>query len=83
MKLHTIKAWEAILSTGQIEQIYYTSDKLVRKVIGFVNVTKRTLMNGIRTNVSRRKRVRWDGFGRCYNINNNNRLRDYDIHFPT
>lgn len=80
-KLHNIATWEKIFPTKQIEHVYYTTDMLVRKVTGYITVTRRTLMNGLVTNVTRRKRVRWDGCGRCYNINNNNRLRDYDIHF--
>lgn len=80
-KLHNIATWEKIFPTKQIEHVYYTTDMLVRKVTGYITVTRRTLMNGMVTNVTRRKRVRWDGCGRCYNINNNNRLRDYDIHF--
>lgn len=79
--LRTIKAWEAIFPTKQIEHVYYTSDMLVHKVTGYITVTRRTLMNGMVSNIRMRKRVRWDGYGRCYNINNNNRLRDYDIHF--
>lgn len=81
MKLRTMQAWERIFPTKQIEHVYYTSDMLVRKVTGYIIVTRRTLMNGIVTNTARRKRVRWDGFGRCYNINNNTRLRDHDIRF--
>lgn len=81
MKLHTVKAWEKIFPTIQINHVYYTSDMLVRKVTGYIRVNRRTLMNGVVTNINRRKFVRWDGYGRCYNINNNNRLRDYDIHF--
>lgn len=81
MKLRTMQAWERIFPTKQIEHVYYTSDMLVRKVTGYIIVTKRTLVNGIVTNTARRKRVRWDGFGRYYNINNNTRLRDHDIRF--
>lgn len=81
MKLRTMQAWERIFPTKQIEHVYYTSDMLVRKVTGYIIVTKRTLVNGIVTNTARHKRVRWDGFGRCYNINNNTRLRDHDIRF--
>lgn len=81
MKLRTMQAWERIFPTKQIEHVYYTSDMLVRKVTGYIIITKRTLVNGIVTNTARQKRVRWDGFGRCYNINNNTRLRDHDIRF--
>lgn len=54
---------------------------LVRKVTGYIIISRKSLSNGIIKNAERRKRVRWDGFGRCYNINNNTRLRDHDIHF--
>lgn len=65
----------------QIEHVYYTSDMLVRKVTGYIIICRKSLNNGISKNTPRRKRVRWDGYGRCYNINNNTRLRDHDIHF--
>lgn len=61
MKLRTMQAWERIFPTKQIEHVYYTSDMLVRKVTGYIIVTKRTLVNGIVTNTARQKRVRWDG----------------------
>lgn len=81
MKLHKMEEWESVLHTKQIEHVYYTSDMLVRKVTGYIIVSRKLLSNGAIKNIVRRKRVRWDGFGRCYNINNNTRLRDHDIHF--
>ena len=44
MKLRTMQAWERIFPTKQIEHVYYTSDMLVRKVTGYIIVTKRTLV---------------------------------------
>lgn len=81
MKLHKMEEWESVLHTKQIEHVYYTSDMLVRKVTGCIIVSRKSLSNGAIKNIVRRKRVRWDGFGQCYNINNNTRLRDHDIHF--
>lgn len=81
MKLHKMEEWESVFHTKQIEHVYYTSDMLVRKVTGYIIICRKSLNNGISKNTPRRKRVRWDGFGRCYNINNNTRLRDHDIHF--
>ena len=55
MKLHNIATWEKIFPTKQIEHVYYTTDMLVRKVTGYITVTRRTLMNGMVTNITRRK----------------------------
>lgn len=51
MKLHNIATWEKFFPTKQIEHVYYTSDMLVRKVTGYITVTRRTLMNGMVTNI--------------------------------
>ena len=67
MKLHKMEEWESVFH--------------VRKVTGYIIICRKSLNNGISKNTPRRKRVRWDGYGRCYNINNNTRLRDHDIHF--
>ena len=40
-KLHNIATWEKIFPTKQIEHVYYTTDMLVRKVTGYITVTRR------------------------------------------
>lgn len=82
-KLHTTQEWEEVNGRFTFTHIYYTSSGLVRKVCGYVPVTRRIFSNGTLQNRTSVRHVRWDGYGRCYSINNNNRLRRYDLHFPS
>lgn len=75
--------WEVCNPGYTFEHVFYTErSREVRKITGTVPVLKRELINGVKRNVSAHRRVRWDGFGRCYSINSNSRLRQYDITFP-
>lgn len=47
MKLHRMEEWESVFHTKQIEHVYYTSDMLVRKVTGYIIISRKSLSNGI------------------------------------
>lgn len=79
-KLHKMHEWENCNPGYTFEHVFYTDkSQEIRKIIGAVPVLKRVLVNRVRQNVTWHRRVRWDGFGRCYAINSNSRLRQYDI----
>lgn len=65
--MFTINDFEKANPGYFFEHFYMNDIRQVKKVTGRVKVTE----------VS--KKVRWDNKGRCYSINGNNRLRDYDI----
>lgn len=80
-QLFNIEAWEQMKPNGiEFTHVYYTKKSgEVRKVKGTVTVMKSTLVNGIRKMVPGIKKVRWDGYGRCYVGTHNMRKRAFDI----
>lgn len=81
-KLHKIQEWEANNPGYTFEHVFYTEkSNEVRKITGTVTVLKRKLVNGVKMNIPVKRKVRWDGYGRCYSGTANFRRRDYDIHF--
>lgn len=80
-QLFKIDAWENAKPDGfEFNHIYYTKNSgEVRKVHGTVTVMKSALVNGVRKRVPGTKKIRWDGFGKCYVGTHNIRKREYDI----
>lgn len=66
-KLHKIQEWEANNPGYTFEHVFYTEkSNEVRKITGTVTVLKRKLVNGVKMNIPVKRKVRWDGYGRCY-----------------
>lgn len=77
--MFTINDFEKANPGYFFEHFYMSDIRQVKKVTGRVKVIKKVLICGKHTNTEVSKKVRWDNKGRCYSINGNNRLRDYDI----
>ena len=81
--LHCVDEWEMNKPSNYEFQhvFYYKKTHFVRKVIGTIEVAKKSYCMGVLCCHHSYKKVRWDGLGRCYCGNDNHRNRDYDIHF--
>ncbi|MDC7147572.1 MULTISPECIES: hypothetical protein [Bacteroides] len=80
-QLFKIETWEKYKPSGvDFTHVFYT-DKSgeVRKVKGTITVMKSALVNGKRTRVPGKRKVYWDGYGRCYVGTHNMRKRNFDI----
>lgn len=80
-QLFKIEVWELARPNGvEYAHVFYTNKSgEVRKVKGTVTIMKRKFVNGQKKLVPGTKKVRWDGFGRCYVGTHNVRKRDFDI----
>lgn len=80
-RLFKIETWELVKPYGiEFTHVYYTKKSgEVRKVKGTVSILKSTFINGEKKLVPGIKKVRWDGFGRCYVGTHNMRKRTFDI----
>ena len=74
--------WEAVRPEwATFEHIFYNSNREVRKVKGTISIVKSVCMCGQHTRTKETCNVRWDGFGRCFDVFFNVRKKQYDIHF--
>ena len=81
--IHCIDEWEMNKPTSyEFQHVYFFhNSRYVKKVVGRVEVVKKSYNMGSLNNHKSYKMVRWDFVGRCYTGNDNRRNRDYDIHF--
>lgn len=80
-QLFKIDTWEECKPYGvEFIHVFYTNKSgEVRKVKGTVTVMKSKSINGKRTKVPGKRKVYWDGYGRCYVGTHNMRKRNFDI----
>lgn len=80
-QLFKIDTWEECKPYGvEFIHVFYTNKSgEVRKVKGTVTVMKSMSINGKRTKVPGKRKVYWDGYGRCYVGTHNMRKRNFDI----
>lgn len=77
--MYTINDFEKANPGYRFKHFHMDDNRQVLKVIGHVRVNKKTFVCGKPVYVESNRKVRWDKQGHCYSVNNNNRLRDYDI----
>lgn len=84
--MYTIVIFEqAMNSCGyQLNRVKYMPEsRNIRKIEGRVPIAKKVIIDGIRKNVIRHKRCRWDAVGHCFSYTSNKRLPQYDLPLRT
>lgn len=80
-QLYTQEIWNNSKPTGVEFQTFFQTEKSneIKKVIGYILIQKKDLINGLKRKIESKRKAYWDGFGRCYVGTHNVRKRMYDI----
>lgn len=79
--MYSIEIFETAISMCgyTLSRIHRGDKPYVRSAEGFVPIVKKKTINGVRQNIIKRVKVRWNDIGRCYSLWSNKRYRQYDL----
>lgn len=80
-QLYTQEIWNHSKPSDVEFNKFFLTEKSqeIKKVLGYILIQKKSLLNGFRKSIEGKRKAYWDGFGRCYVGTHNVRKRMYDI----